>query len=123
MRARSGGLRPARPASCREKIYPDEVVMARAEREPDFVGSSDGDGSVQRHLREELLDVRNRHPDAAVRGRSTERRDFVRAVNAGAVVEAEPARLDRVLGTGWDHTSRKVACPGAVRHVPRWVHL
>src|SRR4051794_26408756 len=113
---RSGGLRPARPARYREKTYPDEVVMASAETKPDFVGSTDVNGGVQRDLRVERLDVRNGHPDAAVRGRGAERGDFLRAVDPGAVVKPKPARLDRIVGPRGDHTARQVPGPGAVRN-------
>src|SRR5204863_6277896 len=103
--------------------FPDKVVMARAQREPDFVGLAHVDRRVERHERIELLDVRDRHPDAAVRRCRPERRDLVGAVDPGAVVEAEPARLDRVFGAGWDNPPGEVTCPGAVRDVPGRVHL
>ena len=66
--------------------------------------------------REELLDRRHRHADAAVRGGGAERREVGRAVDALAVVEAHVARLERVLRiAGRDRPAGEVARPVAVR--------
>src|SRR3982750_936066 len=56
---------------------------------------ADVDRRAERDLVVELDHVRDRHADAPVRGRRAERCDLVGAVDAGAVVEAHPARLER----------------------------
>src|SRR5581483_5348042 len=85
--------------------------------------SADVDGRIERDARIEILDVRDRHADAAVRRGGSDRGDLVRAVDAGAVEEAHPAGLDRVVGAGRDDAAGEVAGPGAERHVPRRIYL
>src|ERR671935_473361 len=45
-------------------------------------------------------------------------------MDADAVHEADPARLERVLGARRNETACQLSCPGAVRDVPGWIdHL
>src|SRR5262245_40555787 len=59
---------------------------------------SDVDGRADVDAVVELDHVGDRHAYAAVRGGRAERGDVVGAVDAGTVVDAHPARLQRVLG-------------------------
>src|SRR5215217_6680982 len=60
----------------------------------------------------ELDDVGNQHADAAVGGGAADRARRVGSVDAGAVEDAHPARLERVLGhAARDHLTRDVAGP------------
>src|SRR4051812_6581044 len=79
----------------------------------------DEDRGLHRHLVVELLYVRHRHADAAVgRGRA-QRSDVRRAVDAGAVEDAHPARLEWVLRNApRNHLAGEVAGPGALRDMP-----
>ncbi len=55
-------------------------------------------------------------------GRAAERVGLVGAVDAGAVEDAHPARLQRVVRSGRDRRAGQVARPGAVGDVPGGVH-
>src|SRR3954453_4092821 len=78
---------------------------------------------TDRDLVVELDHVRDPHPDAAVRGRFPGGADRVRAVDAGAVEDAHPARLERVVRrSAGDHLARERTRPRAVRHVPGRIH-
>src|SRR5918996_4165063 len=92
-------------------------------RTSDPAASGDIDGGPDGNLVVELDHVRDRHPDAAVRGGGAERVGLVRAVDSGAVVDAEPPRLQRVLGhAARHHRARQLAGPVAVRHAPGRIH-
>src|SRR5437016_2428425 len=60
-----------------------------------YSGLCDVDRRAQRRDAVELDHVRDRHADAAVRGCRAERPELVGAVDAGTVVDAHPAGLDR----------------------------
>src|SRR4051812_22826744 len=78
---------------------------------------------TDRDLVVELDHVGDPHPDAAMRGRRANRADRVRAVDAGAVEDAQPARLERVVRrAAGDDLARERARPRAVRHAPCRVH-
>src|SRR5215207_2361732 len=86
-------------------------------------GSGNVDGRPHGNLVVDVDHVRDGHADATVRGRGAERPDVGGAVDAGAVVDAEPARLQRVLRrSAWDDLPRHVTRPRRVRHVPGRVH-
>src|SRR3954452_5452888 len=75
------------------------------------------------HLVVELDHVRDPHSDASVRRRGADRADRIRAVDAGAVEDAHPPRLERVVRRpAGDHLTGQRSGPGAVRHAPRRVH-
>ena len=81
--------------------------------------SGDVDRRADRHAVVELLDVRDVHPDAAVGGGRADRGVVGRAVDAHAVVDAQPAGLDRVLRrAARDDLAGQLARPVAVGDVP-----
>src|SRR5436190_5355838 len=92
-------------------------------RDRPFRHLGDENRGADRHLVVKLLYVWDRHAHATVRRGRPERPELGGAVDAGAAVEAHPARLDRVGRTRWDDLPREAAGPGAVRHVPGRVHL
>src|SRR5260221_217886 len=75
------GVRQADSADTREG--------AALRRRPFFLPHVDR--RVQRHARVQILDIGDRHPDAAVRCGTADRPRLDRAVDARAVVEAQPA--------------------------------
>src|SRR5205823_3674022 len=83
----------------------------------------DEDRVADADLVEQLDHVGDRHPDAAVRAGGAERARLFGAVDARAVRDAHPARLDGVLRPGRDRLPGELPGPGAVRHVPGRVDL
>src|SRR5919197_2821150 len=82
--------------------------------------SDDEDRRVEGHTPVELLDVGDGHADAAVGCRGAERADVIGAVDALAVVEAHPTRLQRVIGRARrDGAARERARPRLLWDVPR----
>src|SRR5215210_439526 len=103
------------------RLTPASIDFARSVgfKEPlrDVDRRADGDLVV------ELDDVRDPHADAAVRRRRADRVDRIGAVDPGAVEDAHPARLERVLRRAAGHDRPgQLAGPVAVRHVPGRVH-
>src|SRR4051794_24362786 len=87
-------------------------------RSADEHGCSDGDPVV------EVDDVGDVHADAAMRGARADRPILGRAVDADAVGDTHPARLERVVrAAAGDRLTGERACPRAVGHVPGGVHL
>src|SRR3954447_13574287 len=85
--------------------------------------SGDVNRGADGNLVVDLDDVRHGHADAAVGGRRAQGPDLRGAVDARAVEDAEPARLQRVVGgTAGDDLPGQAAGPRRVRHAPGRVH-
>src|SRR5687767_7866461 len=81
--------------------------------------SADVDGGSDGDLVVELDHVRDGHAHAAVGGGAAKRTGVVGPVDPGAVIDAHPARLERVVGrAAGNHLAGEVAGPVRVRDAP-----
>src|SRR3954468_7073137 len=109
---------PTTPTSPRPATYDRERGGSRGSR---LLG--DVNRRTNWHLVVEVDHVRDPHPDASVRRGGPDRAARVGAVDAGAVEDAHPARLERVVRcAAGDHLARQRPGPRAVRHAPGRVH-
>ena len=83
----------------------------------------DEDGVADLDAVVEIDHVRNRHSHASVRRGRAERGELIRAMDAGAVEDPDPARLQRIRRDGWNHLPCQAARPGRVGHMPGGVDL
>src|SRR5947209_121932 len=86
-------------------------------------GLRDVHGRADRDSVVEVDHVRDRHADAPVRCGRPERTQFVGPVDPGAVEDAHPASLDRILRSRRDRLTGERPGPRAVGHVPGGVQF